>query len=163
MRRALLVVLVSLVAIALIALKSSAQSTSPRVSAEEENKVLKQLLGEANAKSDRLGDQLSQMQQANQRLEQEIEKKDKEIAQLRLRVTSAVPPHIRSIPGFELRDPNSTAPIPPGWIPQQFNGQAYYLVPIADGSYRLTPAAVQQSGGVQFVPATAGRLDSLKK
>ena len=93
MRRALLVVLVSLVAIALIALKSSAQSTSPRVSAEEENKVLKQLLGEANAKSDRLGDQLSQMQQANQRLEQEIEKKDKEIAQLRLRHVGGAAAH----------------------------------------------------------------------
>jgi len=95
MKRALLVVALSVLAISLVALKSSAQSTSPRVSADEEVKVLKQLLSEANVKADRLAGQLSQMQQANQQLEQQIEKKDKEIARLQVRIASSHTPVIQ--------------------------------------------------------------------
>jgi TolA-binding protein len=140
MRRALLVVVVSIVAIALVALKSSAQSTSPRVSAEDEIKVLKQLLSEANVKADRLAGQLSQMQQANQQLEQQIEKKDKEIARLQVRIASTQSP---VIPFGDLSLRGNAAIIPPNAQQRQFNGQPYYLIPLTGGGEKMGWGAVK--------------------
>jgi TolA-binding protein len=164
MKRALLVVALSVLAISLVALKSSAQSTSPRVSADEEVKVLKQLLSEANVKADRLAGQLSQMQQANQQLEQQIEKKDKEIARLQVRIASS---HTPVIPFGDL-SLRGNAIIPPNAQQRQFNGQPFYVIPLSE--------SVQQQLGVKFPPPVTptgtgaiiavpqkGSLDSSKK
>ena len=100
------------------------------------------------------------LEKENAALKSRVAELEAKVAQLQLEVKQlrAVPPGLRGnlmVPGplqFNFKDgryqvlpqpaPLASPALPPGWVPQQFNGQPYYLIPLAE-------QAAQQTGGAK--------------
>jgi len=101
-----------------------------------------------------LREKLAQQADEIRRLEAKV--KDLEAKQnLKLLFT---PPQIVPAPGVPGRPGNE---VPPNWVPKEFNGMTYYLIPLAENGAKaaapvvVTPAAGPKGAGEAYTPASA--------
>jgi len=122
------------------------QTPTTRPSVEEENQALRSALA-------------SQEKELNQ-LRAELRAKESELTKLKLRQQIVTGTPMTPAPPLSLRPAN---PMPPGSVPQQFNGSTFYLVPLAElglaGTIRLNAVEVPASAPATFEPRPIGTID----
>jgi hypothetical protein len=105
---------------------------------EEENKALRS--------------QVEAQREQIKKLSNELREREQELAQLMLKQRLAtLQPQVPQVQPFSLAPSN---PLPPGSVPQRFNGSTFYLVPLAEspmgaGTLKMKTVDVQEA-----IPAT---------
>jgi hypothetical protein len=94
-------------------------------------------------------------------LSDQLRKTEEELAQLKLKQRLATLPMVPQVQPFSLAPSN---PLPPGSVPQRFNGSTFYLVPLAENSFgsgtlKMKAVEVQDSAPPAITVEPIGTID----